>query len=510
MGCLDDQAVIDFVEARLVEDLRRTIERHLDDCEGCRVLVAHAAAALVPTSPMQDPRAVPPAATDPLEAPQADPAPAELGPGAVVGRYRIVARLGSGAMGTVYSAEHRDLPRRVALKVVRTGVKGESQLAQRLMREARAAAAVVHPNVVTVHDVLTLGDGSPVLVMDLLEGETLRAYLVRHGRMATELAVRVALEILAALEVAHARGIVHRDLKPDNVFLVPEPDGAFGVRIVDFGIAKLTAIDGPLAETAGLTETGMLVGTPHYMAPEQAFGDETIDGRADLWAVGVILYECLTGRLPIEGSHVGQILKRLAQLDLVPLSQALPQLPPSLTAVCDQLLADRTRRPAHASEVRARLSQALAAALADVDAREVDGAPVRASRPPREASTPLALQAPIAQAPRSRPIAVALAAVAVIATLLVIGGVRFGEPPAQRPRAAATPEVAPPAPSPTPSPSAAPEPTAAPRAKSPQPTPSAELPRTNPRRVTAPPPASSSAATPPSPGPGNLVTEPPF
>ncbi len=350
MGCLDENTVVELVEARLSGTRRRGAEEHLDDCAHCRQLVALTAQALLPTSDGQSGVIVDGSGT--------------LLPGSVMGRYRVQRLVGSGAMGAVYAAEHLELRRPVALKVVRTDSQRDgkdAQLRARLVREARAASAVRHPNVVTVHDVLELSDGSPVLVMDLLEGESLRTRLDRQERLTTAEALHIADQILAALEAAHAKGVIHRDLKPDNVFLCQQ-QGTEDVKIVDFGIAKLTAVEGPAAATVGLTETGMLVGTPHYMAPEQAFSDDEIDQRIDLWAVGVILYECLAGLRPIEGANVAQVLRALAQLAIVPLEERAPQLPAALVAVIGRLLSDREQRPSSAARVRSELAAIAAAA----------------------------------------------------------------------------------------------------------------------------------------------------
>jgi eukaryotic-like serine/threonine-protein kinase len=332
MGCLNDNAVLAFVAGELDARERSAATAHIDGCDACRRLVAHAAAELLPTG-----EAVASAA-------------AGLHAGDRVGRYEVSGRLGEGAMGVVYAARHLDLKREVALKVARADERDGEQLRARLLREARAASAIRHPRVVTVHDVLTLDDGSPVVVMDRLAGETLRARLAR-GPLTTPEVIDLADQLLDALEAAHAIGVVHRDLKPDNVFL--EADG---LRVVDFGVAKLTALDGPTAETAGLTATGMLIGTPHYMAPEQAFADPEIDARADLWACGAIVYECLSGRRPIEGSRTGQILRNLARMDIAPLADRAPGVAPALADWVHALLTERDERPQGASEVRARLA----------------------------------------------------------------------------------------------------------------------------------------------------------
>jgi len=350
MGCVGDDMVVALVEGDLPADRKEAIQTHLDDCDACRELVAHAAHALIPTVDEGLPPDPALEATHPSEmdlGPSDMSTPDSLGPGALLGRYRIIRRLGAGAMGIVFAAEHLDLRRPVALKIVRADPDGDGdvqQLRARLLREARAASAVRHPHVVTVHDVLELDDGSPVMVMDRLEGEPLRERLDRGPLSATE-ARTLADQLLSALECAHEAGIIHRDLKPDNVFLASR-DGPEGIdaRILDFGIAKLTAVDGPAAQTAGLTVTGMLVGTPHYMAPEQAFADPDLDARVDLWALGVIVYEALAGQRPIEGDNLGQLFRRLATMDIPPLDEVAPDVPPALADWVHHLLVERDRQ----------------------------------------------------------------------------------------------------------------------------------------------------------------------
>jgi hypothetical protein len=228
----------------------------------------------------------------------------------------------------------------------------------RFLREARAACAVRHPNVVQVHDVLELDDGSPVMVMDLLDGESLGARLRRSGKLPLAEAARITLQVVSAVGTAHAAGIVHRDLKPDNVFLVLRADGATEVKVLDFGIAKLTAVEGDAAQTAGLTATGALLGTPHYMAPEQAFGERDVDHRADVWAIGIMLNEYLSGVLPTRAENVGQILKIVTTGAIRPLEELEPSLPREITALVGRMLArERDARPGDLGEVKAVLGR---------------------------------------------------------------------------------------------------------------------------------------------------------
>jgi serine/threonine protein kinase len=348
MGCLDENEVVDFMEGRLDPSCREAVEAHLADCPTCRRVLARTAEALLPTGSDD-------AAQEPFLAPLRG-----LLPGDQVGRYRVLHRVGAGGMGVVYAAEDTELRRNVALKLLRADPSQPAGvLGARLKREARAASLIQHPNVVPVHDVLALEDGSPVLVMDLLVGESLRVKLDREAPLSVAETAEILLPVLSGLQAAHALGVVHRDLKPENIFLSVTTTGERDVKIVDFGVAKLTAVDGPAAQSAGMTDTGALVGTPYYMSPEQAFGEKNVDARADLWAVGVILYECLAGKRPTEADNVGQVLKTLAHMSFPALETVAPSVPPGLAALVAGLLKERSLRIPTAEEAKKRLAEAV-------------------------------------------------------------------------------------------------------------------------------------------------------
>jgi serine/threonine-protein kinase len=348
MGCLDDNEVVDFMEGRLDASRREAVEAHLADCATCRRVLARTAEALLPTGSDD-------ASQEPFLAPLRG-----LLPGDRVGRYRVLHRVGAGGMGVVYAAEDTELRRNVALKLLRADPSQPAGvLGARLKREARAASLIQHPNVVPVHDVLALEDGSPVLVMDLLVGESLRVKLDREAPLSVAKTAEILLPVLSGLQAAHALGVVHRDLKPENIFLSVTATGERDVKIVDFGVAKLTALDGPAAQSAGMTDTGALVGTPYYMSPEQAFGEKNVDARADLWAVGVILYECLAAKRPTEADNVGQVLKALAHLSFPALETVAPSVPPGLAALVAGLLKERSLRIPTAEEAKKRLAEAV-------------------------------------------------------------------------------------------------------------------------------------------------------
>ncbi|MGK4008168.1 serine/threonine-protein kinase [Sorangium sp. So ce1036] len=310
-----------------------------------------------------------------------------LVPGALVAsRYRVDRQLAEGGMGVIWAATHLATGERVALKLLRPDATEDDSTRRRLLREARAAAAVDHPNVPVIHDVLELDSGTPALVMDLLEGESLRDKLLRETRIPLAELSRLLLPVISAVGTAHALGIVHRDLKPDNIFLLtPEPRATGGpgsppaagdmgpsgtapppkrprrsedarVRVLDFGIAKLTAARGEASWTSDRTETGALLGTPYYMSPEHILGEHDMDHRADIWSLGVILYECLTSVRPTEAESMGKVLKRILTGAIRPIRELEPALPADVAAMIDRMLCpDRARRPADLREVGALL-----------------------------------------------------------------------------------------------------------------------------------------------------------
>jgi len=308
-------------------------------------------------------------------------------PGALIAsKYRLDRCLGQGGMGEVWAATHEVTKKTLALKFVKK--KADDEGAQRrALREARAACAVAHPNVVAVHDVLESDEGMPILVMDLLHGESLAQRIERERTLSPADTVRVAKEVLSALVVAHGVGVVHRDLKPDNVFL----EATGGVKILDFGIAKLRGNEGPTKETHRLTESGAMVGTPHYMSPEQAFGETEVDLRADLFSVGAVMYECLSGSLPTDGHNLGQILKALATGKIKPLRGLVPDLDAPLSELVDKLLSvDPNDRPESAQAVLDGLSKLYGLtteAHAPVEARAVSASLKQGTPPPATRDT---------------------------------------------------------------------------------------------------------------------------
>jgi serine/threonine-protein kinase len=282
-----------------------------------------------------------------------------LEPGTVVdGRYRLTRLLGEGGMGSVWAAWHLRMRKEVAIKVIRPDKAHDEDLRRRFLREARAACRVRHPNIVDVHDVLELEGGAPAIVMDLLEGRSLRELLNLDGALDVVVAARILAPVTDALMTAHAAGVVHRDLKPDNIFLALSPDGETVPKVLDFGIAKLTPVHGEASTASARTETGTLLGTPFYMAPEQIFGERDVDARADVWSLGIILYECLAGARPTEAESLGQVFKKIVTDGIIPLREEVSDLPLDLALLVDRMLTrDRRLRLASLSEAFTVLSR---------------------------------------------------------------------------------------------------------------------------------------------------------
>lgn len=313
--------------------------------------------------------------------------------GALLGnKYRLDRLLGQGGMGAVYQAENVDIGRRVAVKVLLPEVAADADALARFRTEARAAAAIGHPGIAEVIDFGTTPEGGAYLVMEYLEGETLGARLRRAGPLDVETVGWLADELLAAVAAAHGKGVIHRDLKPDNVFLVEQPVRA--VKVLDFGISKFHHAGQP-----HLTRTGTVMGTPAYMSPEQARGAKDVGPQSDLYAVGALLFEALTGTPAFPGESYNEILAKVLTEPHPSLRQARPDAPPALVAAVDRLLSKAVAdRPADAQEARALLGQAMkgggmSGAL---------GAPTLrpGSLPPAE-STPAF--APTARTPAARP-----------------------------------------------------------------------------------------------------------
>ena len=270
-----------------------------------------------------------PAPAQALAALEADPDDSQPIIGHVVdGRYRVTELIGEGGMGKVYLAEHVDIGKRVALKVLHPSYSRMPDLVERFRREARAASKIGHPNIVDVTDSGTTADGSAYFVMEYLEGVELGSVIEREGALEMARGIRIAIQICRALSAAHAAGIIHRDLKPENVFLTIRDGNADFVKVLDFGIAKTTEAEE--ARERRLTSPGMAMGTPEYMAPEQAAG-RPADARCDVYALGAILYEMLTGVPPYQGENFMEILTKKATVDPVSPSHLRSTIPATVS-----------------------------------------------------------------------------------------------------------------------------------------------------------------------------------
>jgi eukaryotic-like serine/threonine-protein kinase len=243
------------------------------------------------------------------------------------GRYKVTAVLGEGGMGTVYEVKHAKLDRTFALKALRLDLAREQDLAERFIREAKATGAIKHPNVVAITDFGSLPDGRPYFVMEKLSGQTLGEVVKMGGAIPAARAAAIAIKVARALCAAHEAGIIHRDLKPDNVFLLGRADAGpdQDVRVVDFGAAMI-------AGKSRLTKAGIVFGTPYYMSPEQASGDP-VDHRADVYALGVIMYEMFTGRVPFQGDTYMGVLTQHMFAQPTPPSRLKPELGRDLGAL---------------------------------------------------------------------------------------------------------------------------------------------------------------------------------
>ncbi len=279
----------------------------------------------------------------------------QIPPGEQIGPYQIVRRLGAGGMGEVYLARHRHLNRDAAVKVLLAEISMNQTVVARFFTEARATAQLRHPHIVEIFDCDILPDGRAYIVMEYLQGESLRSTLDRAGKLSPDYGSIIAIAGMAAdaLQAAHENGIVHRDLKPDNTYLTWPPGQREGllVKVLDFGIAKL--LSGDRTGSGGTpTRTGSLIGTPLYMSPEQCRGISTIDHRADIYSLGCMLYEMVAGQPPFVCEAPGDLLMAHIIQQAPPLSTLVPDVPPPIETLAAQMLAkDPAARPQSMAEI---------------------------------------------------------------------------------------------------------------------------------------------------------------
>ena len=251
----------------------------------------------------------------------------------IAGKYQVETVLGAGGMGIVVSARHLDLGQRVALKLLRSVFAGNSDAVARFQREARALAGIRSEHVVRVHDVARLESGAPYLVMEHLTGKDLDQLLRARGPLPIAEAVDYVLQACEAIAEAHAAGIVHRDLKPANLFLTTRADGSSLVKVLDFGISKLTGLNDVGVPEGSLTSTSEIMGSPWYMSPEQLRSFKNVDARTDVWALGVILHRLITGRQPFDAESLSACITKIVADPPVSLRLQRPDAPPELESL---------------------------------------------------------------------------------------------------------------------------------------------------------------------------------
>jgi serine/threonine-protein kinase len=328
------------------------------------------------------------------------------------GRYRIERALGSGAMGSVYEGTQEGLGRKVAIKLLHGNLAFDQDAIARFQREAQAAAALGHPNIVQVIDYQWPQGEPPFIVMEHLTGRTLADAIHTEGRLDPARAARIAAQIAGALTAAHGAGIIHRDIKPDNVFLVSVPGVGEVAKVLDFGIAKVDR-----RADAQLTADGTMLGSPAYMAPEQARGG-AIDARADIFALGSTMYRALSGRLPFDAPSLNAILFAIAEQQPMPLAQATPGLDARIIAIVERAMQkDPAGRFQSAAEMRAALESFSVSPPPNMTSAAPS--PYAPSQPPMGAA-PMMMPGQPAPAPSSGGGGGAAIAVAIIAVVLLL------------------------------------------------------------------------------------------
>jgi predicted Ser/Thr protein kinase len=282
--------------------------------------------------------------------------------GAVLaGRYVVKGRIGEGGMGLVYEGLHRDIDKQVAIKVLRDDLSRRPEVVARFRQEAKSASRIGHENIVDISDFGETTRGASYFVMEFLDGEDLANVLGREVTVDAERACAIVLQCCRALSATHAKGIVHRDIKPENIFLTKRDGVDDFVKIVDFGIAKMSDIETDGAPGRKLTKTGMIFGTPEYMSPEQAAGKDS-DHRVDVYALGIILYECMAGGVPFEGDTFMGVLTQHLFAELPPITEMNPnaKVSPELELVIRKALA---KDPADRYQDTEELAEAITCAL---------------------------------------------------------------------------------------------------------------------------------------------------
>ena len=269
-------------------------------------------------------------------------------------RYLIQHKLGEGGMGDVYAGVHQGIGKRVAIKFLNKEYAANEVVVERFKREAQAATLIGHEHIIDVNDLGALADGTPYMVMERLQGRELGELIMEEHPVAVDRVIAIALQVCKALGAAHDKGIVHRDLKPENIFLIERNDNPDFVKILDFGISKITGQNDKV--TPKLTSTGTVIGTPHYMSPEQAAGSPPLDHRTDIYSLGVILYHALTNTLPFDGETFGALVVQIMTKDLEPLRSFRSDVPEALERAIAKAM---SRSPDDRFESAAEFARAL-------------------------------------------------------------------------------------------------------------------------------------------------------
>jgi serine/threonine protein kinase len=360
-----------------------------------------------------------------------------LPPGTTLGGYRIIDLIGRGGIGHVYLAEYLRLGRRVALKKLRSQYNSRPEMVSRFFSEARAANHIAHENIVEITDFIEDEKHGSYLIMELLNGRDLDEVLANEGSVPIKRTLHILAQVASALAAAHDVGIVHRDLKPENIFLIERGGDRDFVKLVDFGVAKLTGTTGE--QSGHTTASGGIVGTPAYMSPEQAVGRD-VDLRTDVYAFGVILFELMTGRLPFDGKTLGELIVQHTTVT-APRASSMPDLPqpipPELDDLADRCLRkERSERPANMRDVLAALKIA-----AEDSAPSLELPEILPPIPAHERHVPAKKQPP-----KKKGSPIALALVPLVLLPLIALGVWLAwpdEPPAPAPAPIAEPAPAP-------------------------------------------------------------------
>ena len=422
-----------------------------------------------------------------------------LPPDSQIAQYRVVKKLGEGGMGAVYLAEHSLLGRKAAVKVLHPSFTQRADIVERFFNEARAATSIADPGIVQIFDFGYQNDVA-YIVMELLDGESLDARLKRLGRLPVSDVLRLTRQMSLSLDAAHRRGVIHRDLKPENVFVVPDPEAAGGERtkILDFGIAKLTDAE----QNRHRTQTGLMMGTPIYMSPEQCRGLGTLDHRSDIYSLGCVIFHLLAGRPPFDAEGAGELIAAHLK-EVAPATSQFVQVPPAIDAIIARCL---EKEPEQRFESMRQLAAAVDGAL-----RSISGVDLARMTPlPTMATGPVELASPPPKRWWIPVAATGIIAIGAVAVLVALPSKSSPSPPPPPPtvtepvRSPPPAAASPPAPAPTPAPPSVPAPTPPPAVTSPPPQHSAK-PAVVHRKPIAATPAkptgSATSVTPPTPPP---------